>query len=153
MFISSTGGHLSELLKLEPLFAAYDFCLVTERIGPVSNELVSRFPGRVHFLAYGTSANLLSYPFKLAFNTLKSLWLLLRLRPQYIVSTGAHTAGPMCLFGHWLGAKIIFIETFANIQTTTGTGSRVYRFADLFLVQHPEMLELYPKAVYVGGVF
>ena len=30
MFISSTGGHLSELLQLANLFPRYNSCLITE---------------------------------------------------------------------------------------------------------------------------
>ena len=31
MFISSTGGHLSELMQLKPLFKNYDYYIVTEK--------------------------------------------------------------------------------------------------------------------------
>ena len=48
--------------------------------------------------------------------------------------------------------KVIFIETFANITTKTLSGKLVYPIADLFLVQWEEMLELYPKAKYRGGL-
>lgn len=71
----------------------------------------------------------------------------------FISSTGAHTAGPMCLIGKIFGSKIIFIETFANSKTKSRTGSIVYKFADLFIVQWKEMLELYPDATYGGWIF
>ena len=29
MFIASTGGHLSELLQLSPIFKNYDYTLIT----------------------------------------------------------------------------------------------------------------------------
>ena len=31
MFISSTGGHLEELLRLKSLFNDYDYSLITEK--------------------------------------------------------------------------------------------------------------------------
>ena len=31
LFISSTGGHLSELLQLSPLFEKYDYNIITEK--------------------------------------------------------------------------------------------------------------------------
>ena len=31
LFISSTGGHLNELLQLKSLFSNYDYLLVTEK--------------------------------------------------------------------------------------------------------------------------
>ena len=38
-------------------------------------------------------------------------------------------------------------------KTKSKTGSIVYKFADLFIVQWKEMLELYPNAVYGGWIF
>ena len=77
----------------------------------------------------------------------------MKIRPKYIVTTGAHTAGPMCCIGKIFGSKIIYIETFANIKTKTITGRIIYLFADLFIVQWEEMLKLYPKAKFAGRLF
>ena len=155
LFISSTGGHLDELLQLKPMFKNYDYHIITEKTK--SNlSLKDKFPNRVSFLVYGsytTKLNKLIYPFKLLYNTIKSFIIYLKIRPKYIVSTGAHTAGPMCLIGHLLGSKIIFIETFANSNTKSKTGSLVYKFADLFIVQWESMLSLYPKATYGGWIY
>ena len=155
LFIASTGGHLEELMQLKPMFDKYDYHIITEKTK--SNlSLKNKFPGRVSFLVYGsytTLARKVSYPFKLLYNTLKSFVIYLKLRPKYIVSTGAHTAGPMCLIGHLFGSKIIYIETFANSETKSRTGSIVYKFADLFIVQWESMLKLYPKATNGGWIF
>ena len=155
LFISSTGGHLDELLQLKKMFDDYDYHLITERTKS-NMSLKEKFPGRVNYLVYGTYTKLLNkitYPFKLIYNTLKSFILYLIIRPRYIVSTGAHTAGQMCLIGHLLGSKIIYIETFANSNSKSKTGSIVYKFADLFIVQWESMLELYPNAVYGGCIY
>lgn len=155
MFISSTGGHLEELLQLKELFSKYDYYIVTEKTK--SNlSLKDKYKNRISFLIYGTyttKLNKIVYPFKLLLNTIKSFFLYLKIRPEYIISTGAHTAGPMCLIGHLLGSKIIFIETFANSKSKSRTGTLVYKFADLFIVQWESMLELYPDAVYGGWIF
>ena len=155
MFISSTGGHLDELLQLKSMFDNYDYHIITEKTK--SNlSLKDKFPKRVSYLVYGTyttKLNKLIYPFKLIYNTIKSFFLYLKIRPKYIISTGAHTAGPMCLIGHIFGSKIIYIETFANSNSKSRTGSLVYKFADLFIVQWESMLELYPNAIYGGWIF
>ena len=41
----------------------------------------------------------------------------------------------------------------ANISTKTITGKLIYKFADLFIVQWEEMLELYPKAILGGSIY
>lgn len=152
MFISSTGGHLSELLQLSSLFEKYDYHIVTEK--DKSNEyLKEKYKNRVDYLVYGTRKKMLIYIVQLLINCIKSLLIFIKVRPKYIVTTGTHTAGPMCCIGKIFGSKIIYIETFANRNTKTATGKLIYKFADLFIVQWEEMLELYPKAVLGGSIY
>ena len=152
LFIASTGGHLKELLQLESLFEKYDYNLVTEKTK--SNlYLKDKYKNRVHFLIYGTKDHIITYPFKLLANCFKSLWLFFKLHPDYVVTTGVHTAGPMCCIAKLFGAKIIYIETFANICTKTVTGKLLYPISDLFIVQWESMLKLYPDAIYGGWIF
>lgn len=152
MFISSTGGHLAELMQFQSLFSKYDYQIVTEKTK--SNQaLKEKHHNRVKFLIFGTKDHIITYPFRLIANCFKSLYLYLKFQPDVIVTTGAHTAGPMCCLGKIFGSKIIYIESFANISTKTITGRFIYRFADCFIVQWEEMLKLYPKAIYGGWIF
>ena len=150
MFISSTGGHLNELLQLKKLMKKYDSYLVTEK---TKSTLSLKEDYKVSYLIYGTKHNMLTYPFKLIANCFKSLYLYIKIRPKVIITTGAHTAGPMCCIGKIFRSKIIYIETFANMHSKTVTGKLVYKFADLFIVQWESMLEFYPKATYGGWIF
>ena len=133
MFISSTGGHYNELSQLKPLLKKYDYYIVTEKEKD-KMYLKEKYRNKVSYLVYGTKDHMLTYPFKLLYNTLKSFFIYLKFRPKVIITTGAHTAGPMCLIGKIFGSKIIFIESMANIKTKTITGRIVYKFADLFIV-------------------
>ena len=152
LFIASTGGHLKELLQLETLFKKYNYTLITEKTK--SNLYLKRkYKNRVYFLIYGTKDHILVYPFKLLANCFMSLWLFFKIHPDYVVTTGVHTAGPMCCIAKIFGAKIIYIETFANINTKTVTGKLLYPLSDLFIVQWESMLELYPEATYGGWIF
>ena len=152
LFIASTGGHLTELLQLKSLFNYYDYRIITEKTE--SNlKLKDTYGKKISFLIYGTKDHKFVYPFKLLANSFISLFKYFKFRPKYIITTGAHIAGPMCCIGKMFGSKIIFIETFANSETKTITGKLVYKFADLFIVQWESMLKVYPKAKYFGGVF
>lgn len=152
LFISSTGGHLTELLELKKLFKKYDYHIVTEKTK--SNiSLKNEYPGKVNYLLYCTKHSKIKYPFVLLLNCFISLFYYIKFRPDVIVTTGTHTAGPMCCIGKLFGSKVIYIETFANIKTKTVTGKFIYKIADLFIVQWESMLELYPKAVYGGWIF
>lgn len=152
LFISSTGGHLSEMLQLKSLFAKYDYHIITEKTK--SNlSLKNKYKNHVNYLVYGTKDHFLTYPFKFIYNCFKSLILYIKIRPDYIITTGAHTAVPMCYLGKIFGSKIIYIETFANITTKTLTGRMIYPIADKFIVQWNSMKKLYPKAEVGGWIF
>ncbi len=152
MFISSTGGHLSELMQLSPLFKEYHYHLVTEKTKSTA-PLAKQHPGKMHYLVYGTKSHPVSYLFKFSFNILKSLFLILKILPDVVVTTGTHTAVPMCFLAKLFGKKVIFIETFANRTTKTKAGSMVYPIADVFIVQWESMLKLYPNAVFGGWIY
>lgn len=152
LFIASTGGHFSELMQLSKMFEKYDYHIITEKTKTNTN-LVEKYPGKVDYLIFGSKDHLFSYLFKFIANCFKSFYLFLKLRPKVIITTGTHTAVPICYIGKIFGSKIIFIETFANSQTKTLSGRLVYPIADLFLVQWESMLNLYPRAIYKGGIY
>lgn len=152
LFISSTGGHLSELMQLAPLFEKYDYHIITEK-DKVNENLKEKYGNKLYFLPYGTRAKLFSYLFKYFYLCLKTVYLYFKIRPKVIVTTGTHTAGPMCILGKIFRSKIIYIETFANTSKKTATGKLIYPIADLFIVQWEEMLKVYPKAIYGGTIY
>lgn len=152
LFISSTGGHLKELLQLKKLFNKYDSYLITEKTDS-TKKLKNEYKEKMGYMVFGTKDHMLTYPFKLLANCFISLYYFIKIRPKYIVTTGTHTAGPICYLGKIFGSKVIYIETMANISKKTITGKLIYPIADLFIVQWKSMLKLYPNAVYGGFIF
>ena len=152
LFISSTGGQLKELLQLKKLFNKYDSYLITEKTDS-TKKLKNEYKEKMGYMVFGTKDHMLTYPFKLLANCFISLYYFIKIRPKYIVTTGTHTAGPICYLGKIFGSKVIYIETMANISKKTITGKLIYPIADLFIVQWKSMLKLYPNAVYGGFIF
>lgn len=152
VFISSTGGHLTELLELRSLFKKYDYHIITEKTKS-NASLKNEYKEKISYLAYGTKEHLLSYIFIFPWNCLKSLYFFFKMRPDIVITTGSRTAVPMCYIAKLFGKKVIYIETFANMHTKTLAGRLVYPIANLFIVQWESMLELYPKAVLGGWIF
>ncbi|MEK3992192.1 PssD/Cps14F family polysaccharide biosynthesis glycosyltransferase [Robertmurraya sp. FSL R5-0851] len=150
LFISSLGGHLTQLLQLKPLFEEYDYHIVTEK-SIITEDLSKQY--RMSFLMYGARNYPFKYIFKLSYNFLTSLYYFLRERPDVIVTTGAHTAVPICYIAKVFGKKVVFIESFAKTSTPTISGKMVYPIADLFIVQWQSMKKHYPKAVYGGSIY
>jgi UDP-N-acetylglucosamine:LPS N-acetylglucosamine transferase len=106
LFIASVGGHLTQLLQLKPLFQKYDYHIITER-SVITEALQKEY--KMSFLVYGARNYLFRYLFKFTYNCFKSLYLFLREKPDVIVTTGAHTAVPMCYIAKLFGKKVIFI--------------------------------------------
>lgn len=71
----------------------------------------------------------------------------LRLRPRWVVSTGAGVAVPFALVARLVGARVIFIETQARVYSGSATGKFLKYIARTVIVQWPELLSVYPKGV------
>lgn len=151
IFTSSAGGHFSELCELKEIMERYNSFLITE-----DHEMMQEYKktnrSRSWYMPAGTKEHLFKFLCNFPINIYKSFKAYLKVRPDYVISTGAHTTVPICYIAKMFGKKVIFIETFANITTKTLSGNLVYPIADLFLVQWEEMLKLYPKAKYRGGL-
>lgn len=150
MFISSVGGHLTQLLELKKIFNDYNYILVTEKTD-VTKEMKNKY--KMAYLVYGSREYLFSYIFKFSYNILKSIYLFIKYRPQVIVTTGAHTAVPMCYIARLFRRKVIFIESYAKRTSPTLSGRLVYPIATTFIVQWETMLKFYPKARFFGGIY
>lgn len=87
------------------------------------------------------------------YNLFYSIYILIKERPDMIVTTGVLAVIPLCLMGKLVGAKLVYIESFAKIKSGTMTGKFLYRFADKFFVQWESMKKVYPKAEYLGGLY
>lgn len=152
LFISSTGGHLSELLALKDLFNKYDYHIITEKTDSTIS-LKEKYGKKIDYLIYGTKHHIFSYIWKVPVNILKSLYFYFKIRPKVVITTGAHTAVWMCYIAKFFRSKIIYIETLANTKTKTLSGKLVYPICDKFIVQWESMKDLYPKAIYGGWIF
>ena len=152
LFIASTGGHLNELMQIKPLFKKFDYHIVTEKT-KVDDSFKEEYQEKISFLIYGTKKYPISYIFKFIANCFISLYYFFKYQPEVVVTTGTHTAVPMCYIAKMFGSKVIFIETFANRTTGTVAGRLVYPIADTFVVQWEEMHKVYPKSVCWGWIY
>ena len=152
IFISSMGGHLTEMMQLKGIFKDYEYKIITEKHKSTIG-LKARYKSKIDYLLTGNKDHMLRYIFVLLYNLIKSFVLFLKFKPDVIVTTGAHTCVPMCYIAKIFRKKVIYIESFANIETKTLTGRLIYPIADIFIVQWHSMLKLYPKAKCEGWIF
>lgn len=152
MFISSVGGHLTQLLELKAIFENFNYVLITEKTD-VTKSMTEKY--NIKFLPYGSRNQKFIYPFILIWNCIKSLFYILKYNPNVVITTGANTAAAMCCLGKLFGKKVIYIESFAKRTSPTLTGKIIYKLHayTTFVVQWETMLKFYPKAVFWGGIY
>lgn len=152
IFISSSGGHLSELLQMKELFHIYSSILVTEKDFSSENLHIDGLKDII-YLNEARRDNMLSFCWSNIRNLFRSIVIYFRVRPKVIVTTGANTAVYMAIFSKIFKTKLIFIETMAAIDEKSITGNILYRFADSFFIQWQSLQELYPSAEYIGNIY
>ena len=126
----------------------YNSFLVTEKT-PI--KFLSAIP--IKYVTYCSRNQRFTYPFKAVYNIFRAFVIFAIINPDTIVTTGAHTAVPFCLYGYICRKKVIYIESFSKNASPTLTGRILYTIADTFIVQWPSMRKYYPKAKYFGGIY
>jgi UDP-N-acetylglucosamine:LPS N-acetylglucosamine transferase len=152
LVVLGEGGHTTELLTLiELLGEGYDYHYVVSKQDNLSTSRI-KHTGLVYRLTRprGKHTGTAGAVLRTVLNGIESLWILLRARPVAILSTGPAIAVPISILGKLLGARIIFIETGSRIKALSLTGRIMYRWADLFFVQWPQLAEGLPGAIYAG---
>lgn len=144
LFVTSTGGHLAQLLALQDWWRDHDRRWVTFENAHARESL----RGERIAWAYFPSARNIPNAFR---NAHLALRVLRDYRPDLVVSTGGGVAVPFFWMARALGIRTLFIEVIDRISSRTLTGRLVYPTADTFAVQWAEQVPLYPGATVVGA--
>ena len=131
--IASGGGHWVQLTRILPAFEGCELVLasVSEAYRPASEH------ARFHVVPDATRWDRIG-SLRLALRVLR---LLLRERPQVVVTTGAAPGCFAVLFGRLLGARTIWLDSLANVERMSASGRLVRRFAGLWLTQWPHLAQ------------
>ena len=147
-FTASSGGHFEQIMMLRPLMDKYESFIVTEK----TNYLVSNNDYKFYYLKQ-VNRHEFRLIYYMIYNILITMKIFLKEKPDIIISTGALATIPMCIVAKLFRKKIVFIESFAKVNSPTLTGKLLYKFADKFFVQWESMKEFYPNAIYKGGIY
>lgn len=144
--VGSSGGHLTHLYMLKPFWKSEERFWVTFDKTDANSLLKNEKKYNCYF---PTNRNILN----LIKNTFLAIKILIKERPDLIISSGAAVAVPFFYVGKLMGAKLIYIEVFDRINKATLTGKLVYPITDRFIVQWEEMRKVYPKSINLGSIF
>ena len=111
-------------------------------------------PGRLFRVvrpSYIKERKLLRDALRFAWCTLQASAILLRTRPDAVITTGPALAVPIGLVARLSRVQLIFIETGSRIHRLSATGRIMRHLADLFFVQWEELLPVAPRhAIFAG---
>jgi beta-1,4-N-acetylglucosaminyltransferase len=141
--VSSVGGHLTEVMQLEPLLLAHEVVLVV-------NEAVEMpaFPfARVYRIAHAER------DWRVLLNFAEAARILGEEQPDILISAGAGPAVPFAVVARMLDAKVVYIESASAVTRPTMTGRLMYPLAHDFFYQWPTLARTFPKGRLVPLVF
>lgn len=127
LLVSSHGGHWVQIRKMSSAFDGMDIHYMTTTNG-VKDEV---YPAPLYVIPDAHLDEKLS----LIFLSLKIFFIMFRLRPDIVMSTGAAPGFFSLLIGKLFGAKTIWVDSVANVEQLSVSGRKVKRFADLWLTQ------------------
>ena len=144
--VGSSGGHLTHMYMLKDFWKKHDRFWVTFNKTDAQSLLKDE---RKYWCYYPTNRNF----FNLIRNTFFALKIIVKEKPDLIISSGAAVAMPFFLLGKFFRKKLVYVEVFDRIDKPTVSGKFCYKFADKFIVQWDEQLKVYPKAINLGSIF
>ncbi len=143
LLVASGGGHWVQLLRLRAAWEDADVAYVT-----VQPSYRSEVPGArfycVHDATRWSRWGLLWMAVQVAF-------VVLRERPDAVITSGAAPGLVALRVGKWLGARTAWLDSIANVDALSLSGQRVAAYADLQLTQW-QHLETASGPEYRGAV-
>lgn len=129
--ISSGGGHWVQLNRLRPAFEHCDvaYATVDERYREMVQE------ARFHVVHQATRWD----RWGLVKTCVSVLRILLKERPDVILSTGSAPGAVALRLGKLFRARTIWVDSIANVEQLSMSGEKVGRHADLWLTQWPHL--------------
>ncbi|MCH9682388.1 MAG: UDP-N-acetylglucosamine--LPS N-acetylglucosamine transferase [Deltaproteobacteria bacterium] len=125
--ISSSGGHFTQLMRLSVALSGHDVTWVTTNEGYRDKAP----PGSFHAVRDASLWDKKGLVVMLAQITK----LVLTLRPDVVLSTGAAPGYFAIRVGNAVGARSVWVDSIANAEQMSLSGQRVGRYADLWLTQ------------------
>ena len=129
--ISSGGGHWVELKRIIPSFEGHNVVFVTVN-DFYRSEII---PNKFYKITDATRWDKL----KLMKAGIEVFNIMLKEKPDVVVSTGAAPGLWGIIFGSLFFAKTIWIDSIANIQKLSLSGKIAGKFADLWITQWPNL--------------
>ncbi|MDD5173252.1 MAG: UDP-N-acetylglucosamine--LPS N-acetylglucosamine transferase [Candidatus Omnitrophica bacterium] len=130
--ISSCGGHWTQLKRLLPALDGCKIVFVTEHARYRTDVGSEKF--------YFLNAAIRWDKIGLLRQAGKIFWIVIKERPDYVISTGTACGFfAFCFAKLLLGSRTIWVDSIANTESLSLSGRLAGRLADLWLTQWPHL--------------
>ena len=131
--IASGGGHWIQLLRLRPAFAGARVTFAS--VDPASAASVEG----CRFYAFPDANR--DRKIALTAQILRIAWIVLRVRPNVVVTTGASCGYVAIRMARLFGARTLFIDSIANAEKLSLSAQLSQPHANLTLTQWPHLAD------------
>lgn len=151
--IASGGGHWIQLNRLSPAWKYLDVFYASTMPGTEKAILDNaRLSGQAAPRYFSLPEANQWQKLRLLLLVTKIAILILRVRPDFVITTGAAHGYFAIRIGKLLGAKTIWIDSIANAEELSGSGRMVRAYADVWLTQWPHIADANGGPRYEGAV-
>ncbi len=127
MAVASGGGHWVQLMRMRPAFEDCRVVYVTTEPGYADTV----GPGRFYVVMNASRWNKL----RLVGLLIQVAWLLVKERPDVVISTGAAPGYFALRLAKLVGARTVWVDSIANAEEMSLAGRKIMRHVDLCLTQ------------------
>lgn len=140
LVLSSGGGHWVQLLRLRPAWRGCTVHYATTDAAQraplaVKLEVDGETLGGFHIFCEANRWQKL----RLLRQLVELAIIIVRVRPGTIITTGAAPGYFALRLGKLIGARTVWVDSIANAEELSLSGSRVGRYADLWLTQWADL--------------
>ncbi|OOQ57089.1 glycosyltransferase family protein [Mucilaginibacter pedocola] len=140
--VASIGGHWIQLLRLMPLFKEHDVTFMSTN--PSLQDTVKEY--KFYHVPDSNRRDKVA----LMKSTLSVSWLVFKIWPRVIITTGA-APGLIAIFaGKLIGAKTIWIDSIANVDRLSMSGKMALKIADRVYTQWEHLQT--EQVIYSGNI-
>lgn len=129
--VASGGGHWLQLMRLRPALEGHKVTYVTTIAG-----LDAQFGASPCVVIKDASRHEPLHAVRMVFQLAA---VIIRVRPQVVISTGAAPGLAALALGKLIGARTIWLDSIANAEKLSMSGELAKRVADLWLTQWPHL--------------
>jgi UDP-N-acetylglucosamine:LPS N-acetylglucosamine transferase len=127
--VASGGGHWVQLMRLRPAFEDCDVHYASVDAGVAATVA----PAPLHLYPDANKDTKL----QLILAAIRLLWIVVKLRPDVVISTGAAGGYLAIRFARLIGARTMFIDSIANPRRLSVSADMARGIADRVLSQWP----------------